>query len=846
MRVRPLSLALLALTAPLLVVSTPGLAAAAAPVTLHVDSPTGGDFGRTSRSFDAAATGTTISATTDAHHAVTLLAQRGNGARQVSDTVTISAPTGSDLSAGTRATGASTGDWQARVSSESVTCSPSPGSLTITTVSWTADGALDVLDADFTFACGAHPATRVAVRYHSTNPVTALEVDLPSASSNVANGVASDVLGTVVRNTGSLPLTISAVTLAADDSTTPTPLSEWSIGSETCTGGPVPVDGSCHVDLRLTATASGDRRVLVHLVDSTTATSHDRLVSVVAKDAPHAAGSVTTSNVFATDTHGAAVDLAWTVDSAAPQKPDTFRVLRGSSASALTPIGHGPATTTSFRDSDYTTGVRYYAVELVNVAGATRSTPVRVEIARAAPTNLVASGLAWRVGLTWDAPTTYYSAPITGYVVYAGPSTNLMSRVGTTPPSRRFFSVRGISPGTRVYAQVFAVYGSEYGLWSNAASAVAASSQLVTVDDHDQLLAMPTAGGPAVPYATSGLSGIVTPSVSRDGRWIAFSASASGGDNDIYVIAADGSGSALRRTASTDDVEPAWSGDGKTLVFTGFNLYTGASQLYRMGASSGVPVAIANSSDLGQAAFIGMTPWMVAADFSAADAPLTLISTTGEQADLGIAGAPHMEMPTVSLDTTQLAYIVSDPTALAASTLQVVSLVDGTQTSISVPAGAYASPSFSRDGRSIALAVLNLTTHTSDVWVVDSAGGAVRRVAATAGNEYGVVVSTPDRTAPVVRLTAPSATTTTATTVRVTWSASDLQAGVLSSDVRYRRGLGSGPLGPYSSPAGWTATTKTTQLLAVAKGYRYCFSVRARDRAGNTSGWSAERCVTVR
>jgi hypothetical protein len=97
-----------------------------------------------------------------------------------------------------------------------------------------------------------------------------------------------------------------------------------------------------------------------------------------------------------------------------------------------------------------------------------------------------------------------------------------------------------------------------------------------------------------------------------------------------------------------------------------------------------------------------------------------------------------------------------------------------------------------------------------------------------------------------VKFTAPTTTSTTATSVKVAWAATDLQAGVLTSDVRYRKAKGTGALSGYVVPSGWTGTTATYKTLAVAKGYRYCFSVRSKDRDSNISAWTAERCITVK
>jgi hypothetical protein len=103
----------------------------------------------------------------------------------------------------------------------------------------------------------------------------------------------------------------------------------------------------------------------------------------------------------------------------------------------------------------------------------------------------------------------------------------------------------------------------------------------------------------------------------------------------------------------------------------------------------------------------------------------------------------------------------------------------------------------------------------------------------------------------VVETTPPVVTTTAlpafalGTSVTFAYSASDT-SGVGSYDVRYRRASWSdSAFQAYVSPTGWLRTTATTRALAVAPGYEYCFSVRARDALGNLSAWSAERCTGI-
>ncbi|MEV0289741.1 hypothetical protein AB0H36_36915 [Kribbella sp. NPDC050820] len=100
---------------------------------------------------------------------------------------------------------------------------------------------------------------------------------------------------------------------------------------------------------------------------------------------------------------------------------------------------------------------------------------------------------------------------------------------------------------------------------------------------------------------------------------------------------------------------------------------------------------------------------------------------------------------------------------------------------------------------------------------------------------------TVDADGPVARMVAPTYQSSVAATATLTVSATDAN-GVASYDVQYRRATSAGPYGAYVQP--WTNTTATSMNLAVAAGYEYCVSVRAKDKLGNIGQWSAERCFS--
>ena len=84
----------------------------------------------------------------------------------------------------------------------------------------------------------------------------------------------------------------------------------------------------------------------------------------------------------------------------------------------------------------------------------------------------------------------------------------------------------------------------------------------------------------------------------------------------------------------------------------------------------------------------------------------------------------------------------------------------------------------------------------------------------------------------------------TTTSIPVAWSASDAVSGVASFDTRVRFApAATGVFGSYTS---WLSTTPATSgTFAGAQGRTYCFGALARDFAGNTSTFSADRCAVV-
>jgi hypothetical protein len=88
-------------------------------------------------------------------------------------------------------------------------------------------------------------------------------------------------------------------------------------------------------------------------------------------------------------------------------------------------------------------------------------------------------------------------------------------------------------------------------------------------------------------------------------------------------------------------------------------------------------------------------------------------------------------------------------------------------------------------------------------------------------------------------------TFTLAAAVGLRWTGADVTSGVAAYDVRYRKAAFNAGFGSLVYPLLWQGTPSTQVSLPASKGYTYCLSVRARDKAGNVSGWSPERCTAT-
>ena len=79
--------------------------------------------------------------------------------------------------------------------------------------------------------------------------------------------------------------------------------------------------------------------------------------------------------------------------------------------------------------------------------------------------------------------------------------------------------------------------------------------------------------------------------------------------------------------------------------------------------------------------------------------------------------------------------------------------------------------------------------------------------------------------------------------LKIEWTGADLDSGIAGFDVRVQEAHAGRPFEPHRM---WLqATTEKKALFQAKPGRTYCFSVRAADRLGNVSAWSADRCTAV-
>jgi hypothetical protein len=688
-----------------------------------------------------------------------------------------------DLAVGTYAASRLAGQAPAVVSTNVSGCSDAgPATLTVTEAEYDADGLPVHFAASFQIApCGNSPAVNGELRWHSSAPIAFAQAPDASTLSQpvTVNSVADLTLTLTGRGNG--PTTLGAATLHQ------TPLWDgsvyWSIVSNGCTGTTLAPGATCALILRFT-----------------------------------------------------------------PVRPNGYPE---GFIDATVELGDGHADPT----------VAHISATVKPLAGQ--------------PVNLVAEGAFRHLVLRWGTPLVY---PLgwarltpTTYRVYQFRPDGSQVLIGSV--QRNDFVIANLPDGYRAKYAVTASQTST-GPISVPTTGTTAASELLTATYQtgirNRRLAPDAAANPVLLRAENFIgsaSGVGALAVSRNQSVLAWADTEYNLDpishatvHTVSLTGAVGSDFASVPGLAPQqwDTEPSLSPDGSRVVYT-HAAAPGEPTVLRIArtASGSTPVDLAGSADLHDPTFSADGLSVVAVRGSGAGTELVRLNLgTGTLSP--VPGSTGLSQPDVAADGRIVAVLGTDEAQPRARAL--VLLLPGATASTVVPAaqaGSNSRPRFSADGGKI------FYTHRDDVIgggdygtgaMVDLSTGTATMLTDAGADQTPYVLSQDgqhrtDQTPPVVRITGPASLADLAATATVSWTGADATvagastSGVWNYDVRYRTSTASRDTKTYGYPAAWQHTTGTRESVPALAGTEYCFSVRARDLAGNLSAWSADRCT---
>jgi hypothetical protein len=685
----------------------------------------------------------------------------------------------------------------------------SAATFRVSAVTYTADGGLETLAASLAAGtcAGAESVAWYEIRFRSAVDYQMLTLTPHALDAGRVSVGASKALALTLKNTGTEPISFGNMDLS---STNP-----WTVARD-C-DSVLAAGASCLLTLTFAPVRSGDFGARLTIPNSTAAGSHQVLMTGTGTSLPPAPGQPATGSTYLGAT------LYW----------PTWKTAGGTSVKGYFVHRYvGGTETTKWVEEDPTrpittwvdpaakAGVEY-ALSIVSELG---EGPVGARSTMPRPTQ--------QITLTDGVETDLIAASAGGYAVPQDLSNSLPRAAVAASPDGRTLA--------------FVTTGGGRALWTQRVdpAGVGAPVQLWTP-----------------PAALTHLSW------SPDGTRIAFQ-TPENGTPCVYVIAASGG---TPEKVACDLSSPSWTPDAKTLVVVD-RRFDGADRFARVQATAGgariatlpVPAAAADGMPVrvspdGRTVAFGDGYTVKYVDFWSdkvtTSRPLdSSVRSLNWNPDGRLLYATTAGGKLVRLDSEQPTL---DPLVLPLNTLLRGELNLAWQrlgvTIAPTPAVVGTSASVAFDGSAL-LAGTKYTcssTYTPAVpctspYQVSGLATGENLVTITATEPDGRVTKAyrtliGDASGPVARVTGPGYQSSVAATATVSVAATD-PAGVASYDVRYRRATSAGPYSAYVQP--WTNTTATSMTLAVAAGYEYCVSVRAKDKLGNVGQWSAERCFS--
>ena len=320
-------------------------------------------------------------------------------------------------------------------------------------------------------------------------------------------------------------------------------------------------------------------------------------------------------------------------------------------------------------------------------------------------------------------------------------------------------------------------------------------------------------------------------------------------------------------TSTQWDTAPSLSPDGKRVVFTHASAPGAATTLEVASTTTGAKAgAVPNSVGLRDATFNAAGTGLVAVQSAGVSTELVSLSLTGTRTV--IPASAGLREPDVAADGRIVAVrttpVANAPDAAPTTSLVLLAPGDPPRRHHRSEQRDERASRFAADGSSVYYThddvAQRVTADYGDLLVtgdadqVDLVTHVVTDLAGTgtAGTPYIVTADGThrlDATPPAPQMVAPASTVELSTTAIASWTGTDPQAagqvtsGVRNFDVRYRSASAGHTFGAYLYPVSWQATTDPSVRVTATAGYEYCFSVRARDFAGNVSAWTSEHCT---